>query len=295
MSAGARRARWYVSRMTKIALAVLLALTALTASAAAAPVVGDVVSYRTATSQHNLATVVRIVSGTTVDLVVFSDGTTWQDYSSPASISSFVYNAVALGTSVGQYQATTIVADAAAAGGAATQSYVTSAISTATSGLASTSYVGSAVAGLASVSYVDAAVSGGTAGLASESYVDGLGPTYLKLPAAPAGAGLTLNGAGTLLSSTRPVHVVVRGTASMVSTLGTGQAFTVDLRCDSNTTPTAVVDDQSGSYTDALGVTTNVTVPFKLVSIARAGDRCRVVQSAGAATLSVTGSSAQTL
>lgn len=284
-----------VGHMTKIMIGVLLSLTPWVSTAIGAPAVGDWVSYRTSTSQHNLAMVGRVVSGTTVDVVAFSDGTTWMDGGTPAQVATITYTSVALGTGVGQYQPTTIVADAAAAGGAATMAYVASAIASATASLASTSYVASAVSGLATTAYVDAELGGATSGLATESYVDALGPTYLKLPTAPAGAGLSLNGAGTLLSTTRPVLVVARGTASMVSTLGLGQAFLVELRCDGNTTPTAVVDDQSGSYTDALGVTTSVIVPWKLVSMARAGDRCRVVQPAGSATITVTGSTAQPL
>lgn len=255
--------------------ALVLALTA--TAALGSPALGDLVRYRVGTSQYNLALVGRVVSGSNVDLQVLSDGTTWADSGAPAQVSIITYLNVALGTAVGTYQVTTLVADAAVAGGAATQSYVTGAIATATSGLASTSYVGSAVAGLA-----------------SESYVDGLGPSYLALPPAPSSAGLTLGGSGVQLSSTRPVHVVVRGTASMTSTLGSVQGYTVELRCDANTTPTAVVDDATGSLTLNVGSGIDVQ-PWKLVALARAGDKCRVVQSAGAATLTLTGSPMQAL
>lgn len=265
--------------MNKLVLSIAVVL-ALAPHALASPTVGDLVSYRTATSQHNLAVVGRVVSGSTVDIVAFSDGTNWQDGGTPWGVATITYPSVALGTGVGQYQPTTIIADIATAAGFVTSGVVTSAITSATSGLASTSYVGSAVAGLASA-----------------SYVDGLGPTYLALPPAPASGGMSLGGSGVQLSATRPVLLTIRGSATMTSTLAGGQAYTVELRCDSGATPTTVVDDAGGSINQQVGLSVTLTEiqPWKLVTMARAGDKCRVVQAAGAATLSLTGSSAQPL
>lgn len=245
--------------MTKLIAA--LVLLALTSVAAASPVVGELVTYRTATSQYNLAVIGRVVSGSTVDLVAFSDGTTWQDQSTPPGVATITYYSVALGSSVGQYQATTIIEDTIDAAGFATEAWVSS------------------------------------NGYATTSYVNGLAPNYLALPPAPSSASLTLGGSGVQLHASRPVLVTVRGTASMTSTLAGGQAYTVDLRCDSGSTPTAVVDDAAGSLTQTLGLSVSLTEvqPWKLVTLARAGDYCRVVQSAGAATLALTGSSAQAL
>lgn len=251
--------------MRKIQGMVIAVVLAFASVAAAAPAVGDLVKLRIANSQFVLAVVGRVVSGTTVDLVAFTDGTTWQDTGTPSNFATLPYYSVTPGTSVGQYQTTTIIADIIAAAGYATQSYA------------------------------DSAAAAATAGLATETYVDAAGAGYLALPPAPSSGGMTLGGSGVQLSATRPVLLTVRGTATMVSTLGAGQAFTVELRCDANATPTTVVDDQAGSYTDALGVVTTSVVPWKLVTMARAGDRCRVVQSAGTATLALTGSSAQAL
>lgn len=254
-----------------MAFALLLSLSSSIASAQA---VGDLVTLRIATSQYNLAIVGKVVSGTTLNLVAFTDGGTWQDTSDPPNFSTITYYNRTPGTSVGQYQTTTIIADTVSAAGFATSSSVTSAIAAAVAGLATSSYVDVAAADL-------------------ESYVDTLGPTYLALPTAPSSAGLTLGGAGVQLSATRPVQLVVRGTATMASLLGSTVAFTVELRCDSGSTPTAVVDSDAGSFADTVAATS--VVPWKLVTMAREDDYCRVVQSAGAATLALTGSSKQPL
>ena len=242
---------------------VIAAALAFTSVASASPAVGQLVSYRTATSQHNLAVIGRVVSGTTVDLVAFSDGTTWQDGGTPSGVATITYTSIAQGTGVGQWEPTTVVEDTIAAAGYALESYVDTA----------------------------------TAGLATTSYVDTAGAGYLALPPAPSSTSLTLGGSGVQISSTRPALLTVRGTAAMTSTLAGGQAYTVELRCDSGSTPTAVVDDASGSLTQTLGasVTLAEVQPWKLVTMARAGDYCRIVQSSGAATLAVTGSSAQSL
>ena len=158
-------------------IAVVLAISAV---AAASPTVGDIVKLRIGTSQYNLAVVVRVVSGNNVDLAVFTDGTQWQDSGDPSNFTTETYYNRAPGSSVGQYQTTTIVADTVAAAGYATQSYADSAAAAATTGLAST------------------------------SYVDGLGPTYLSLPPAPASGGLTLGGSGVQLSSGLHRRVALR-------------------------------------------------------------------------------------
>lgn len=255
--------------MKHLTLSILI-LMAIATSAMASPVVGDLVRFRVATAQYNLAVVGRVVSGTTVDLVAFSDGTTWQDTGTPSNYATLTYYSATPGTGVGQYQPTTIVADVIAAAGFATEAWVSG-------------------QGYASQGFVTGQ------GYATTGYVNTADDARLALPAAPTSAGLTLGGAGVQFSASRPVWVRARGTATMVSTLGIGQAFTVELRCDANTTPTAVVDDDSGAFTDALGVTTSTMVPWKVSTLARAGDRCRVVQSAGSATLALTGSNAQPL
>jgi hypothetical protein len=233
----------------KHVLAIFFVLSVASA-ALASPVVGEQVVLRTGTSQYFPGTVASIVSGSTINLVAHTDGSTWADNGTPGYIPTRTFTSIALGTGVGQYQPTTIIADTVAA-----------------------------------------------VGYALESYVDGLTPSYLALPAAPSSSGMTIGGSGVQIHATRPSLVVVRGTASMTSTLIGGQAYTVELRCDSNATPTTVVDDAAGSLNQALGLSVTLVdvQPWKLVTMARGGDYCRVVQSAGAATLALTGAPRQAL
>lgn len=90
--------------------------------------VGQQAVYRLESSRYVNAVVTKIVSGSTVELVCFSDGSAWGD-GDPASLGAKVYDSVALGTSVGQWQPGTVVDDAVAAGvaGLASEAYVDSA------------------------------------------------------------------------------------------------------------------------------------------------------------------------
>lgn len=220
-----------------LALALLLAFTA---SAVADPHVGDQVIYHTTPDEDRTALVAAVVSGTTIDLVAFSDGDDYGD-GNPGSQPAAIYRNVPLGASSGQYSTGTSVA--------------------------------------ATVSDV----------------LTGLG--LLQAPNGVSGSGLTLGGAGVQLSATRPVMLVVRGTASLVSTLSGGQAYALELRCDTGTTPTTVVDDAAGSVTQSLGLSVTLTElqPWKLVALRPAGDRCRVVQASGAGTVTISGATAQEL
>lgn len=267
--------------MSKILLPIALLILFASSVATASPAVGDLVRYRTATSQYHLAVVGRVVSGTTVDIVAFSDGTTWQDMGTPPGAATITYYGLTLGTGVGQYQPTTIVADAAAAAGFATTSATSAAIASSASALNGT---------ITTLSGSVSTLSSTVAALSSSS------ATHLVQPIAPATAGLSLGGVGVQLSATRAVLLTVRGTASMTSTLAGGQAFGVELRCDSGSTPTTVVDDASGALSQTLGISVTLTAqqPWKLVTIARPGDFCRVV-SGGTATVSLSGSSKQAL
>ena len=89
--------------------------------------VGQQAVYRLQTSRYVQGVVAKIVSGDTVQLVCFSDGSAWGD-GDPASLGAKVFDSVALGTGVGEWQAGTLVADAinAATTNLSTYSYVDS-------------------------------------------------------------------------------------------------------------------------------------------------------------------------
>jgi len=208
-----------------IPLALLAAILPRTAHAA--PAVGDQVIYHVNAGEDRTAVVTGIVSGTTVDIVAFSNGSDFGD-GNPGWMGAAIYTNVTPGTSFGQYSTGTSVAD----------------------------------------------------------LVSGLG--YLQPPVGSS-PGLSLAGGAIQLSASRTVLLTVRGTASMVS----GQGFVLELRCDAGSTPTAVVDDATGSLSDAPGAT--VVVPWKLVAMAPPGQYCQVVQASGAASLTLTGATAATL
>ena len=215
-----------------------LALALIAASASvvrAAPALGDQVVYRSSSTESRTAVVTAVVSGTTIDLVAFSDGDDYGD-GNQGSTPAAIYRNVVPGTGIGEYTIGTSVADLVASLG------------------------------------------------------------YLQTPTGSS-PSLTLGGSGVQLSATRPVLLTVRGTASMVSTLAGGQAYTVELRCDAGSTPTTVVDDAAGSLAQTVGLSVTLTVAqsWKLVQLVPAGQYCRVVQASGAATLSVTGAIAAAL
>lgn len=89
------------------------------------PTLGQQAVYRLATSRYMQAIVTGVVSGSTVELVVYSDGYSWGD-GDPGSVATKVYDSVDLGTGVGQWQAGALVADAVVAGtaGLAASTYV---------------------------------------------------------------------------------------------------------------------------------------------------------------------------
>lgn len=138
---------------------------------------------------------------------------------------------------------------------------------------------------------VASAITSATSGYATEVYVDNAQDNCMALPAGSA-AGLTLGAAGVQLSTTRPCWLTVRGTASQALTLVGGQGYTVQLLCDSATTPTTVVDDETGSFTGTVVVGVAITDldGWHLAAYVPAGHYVRVVQSAGAATVALTGS-----
>ena len=125
---------------------------------------------------------------------------------------------------------------------------------------------------------------------AIEVEVDG----RLANPGAPVSAGLTLDGAGVQFSATRPVRLNVRLTASMTSTLLGPQSYTAELRCDSGSTPTTVVDAATGGLS---GVVATTDQPVKLSALVPTGHYCRAVTAAASAntTLTLTASTKQVL
>jgi hypothetical protein len=88
------------------------------------PTLGQQAVYRLGSSRYVQAIVTKIVSGDTVQLVCFSDGSAWGD-GDPASLGAKVYDSIALGSGVGEWQPGTLVGDAitAATTNLATYSY----------------------------------------------------------------------------------------------------------------------------------------------------------------------------
>lgn len=78
------------------------------------PQLGQQIIYRVASSDYRDGVVAEVVSGNTVNLVVFSNGDAWGD-GDPGSLASKCYANIAMGTGVGEWQAGTVVSDAIAA------------------------------------------------------------------------------------------------------------------------------------------------------------------------------------
>lgn len=97
--------------------------------------VGQQAVYRLGASRYMQAIVTKIVSGDTVELVAFQDGAAWGD-GDGTNIAAKLYDSVALGTGVGEWQPGTLVS---------------AAITAATTDLATYSYVDSETASLCEV------------------------------------------------------------------------------------------------------------------------------------------------
>lgn len=183
--------------------------------------------FRLASSRYIQAIVTKVVSGDTVELVAYSDGSAWGD-GDPASLGAKVYDSVAMGSGVGEWLPGTIVSAAVAAG---------------TSGLASTSYVDTATAGLATEAYVDSASSG-----------------YVVVPAVGTTTTLAL-GTARRPSTTRPTRVNAYGQIALSSTLLGAKSATVTLLSDSANPPTT---SRGAQQFDLSGVVANVSPPWRL-------------------------------
>jgi len=101
--------------------------------------VGDHIKFQSDTRRYHEGRIVHFVSGDTVHLVAFSDGSNWPD-STPASVAAKVYFSVDKGTSAAEWQPSALFgAEVAALAPAdddsayATTSAMTSAIGAATS------------------------------------------------------------------------------------------------------------------------------------------------------------------
>jgi len=75
--------------------------------------VGQRIVYRVASSDYRPAKITEVVSGSTVDLVAFSNGSAWGD-GDPAMQAGKVYESISQGTAVGTWQEATGVDPAAA-------------------------------------------------------------------------------------------------------------------------------------------------------------------------------------
>lgn len=201
--------------------------------------------FRTSSTRWCPAVIAKIISGTTVNLDAFIDtAVDWPVTNIPVSHPCHLYESVAMGTGVGEWQLADVPEP------------VTDAIDAATAGLATTGYVDTAVAGLASTSYVDTAVAG--VDLAGRTAVAGAGVSQLAL-------GLD---AARQPSLTRPTRVTATGTIALTSTLITPQSATVELASDSATTPTTVRGSAPATLS---GVVASLTLPWSLTYDVPAG------------------------
>jgi hypothetical protein len=163
---------------------------------------GQQAVYRLASSRYMQAVVTKIVSGSTVELVVLGDGVAWGD-GDPASLGAKVYTSIPQGSDVGEWLPGTIVDDTVTA----------------------------AVAGLASGTYVDAEVAGACA-------VPGAGaPISLALstprqPSATRPTQLTVYGTMELASTVltpQSATVELQSSASSTPTAVVGGPLTASL------------------------------------------------------------------
>ena len=231
--------------------------------------VGQRIVYRLATSDYRTARITEVVSGTTVDLVAFSNGTAWGD-GDPASLASKLYTGIDQGIGVGTWQESTEVDPAVSSEIDADVSAEASARAAAVSSEASTR--ASADAELASdIAALEAAAAG-----------------YCAVPAAGSSVSLALNTARQP-PATRPVLVAVSGTwAWSLSALGS-QSGTATLQSDANSTPTTA----RPSATCARGISVGITIgdtgtmPWSLTYIVPPGDYYQVA-TAGTGTFAIT-------
>lgn len=121
----------------------------------------------------------------------------------------------------------------------------------------------------------------------------------LQPSGAPQNLSLTLNAAtGVQVHATRPTALVVRGTGAPSLSATGNQTFTVQLLVGSTASspaPSTVYDSDQGalSVTLVVGVTITTTVGWKLVADIPAGMFVRVIQSAGAAPVTLTSATYQ--
>lgn len=239
--------------------------------------VGQQAVYRLASSRYMQALVTKIVSGNTIELVAYSDGSAWGD-GDPASLGAKLYESVALGTGVGEWQPGTLVGDAVTAGvsGLATAASVTAAIGTCEG------YCDTAIAPLATSSSVTSAIAAAIAGIPADD--------DSALCAVP-GASSTVSLAASTPrrpSTTRPVMVMLTGSWSWnLTALGT-QTGSLSLQSDSISTPSAVIYAPAWSRGITVGITVGDagTMPVCASYLVPPGHYYQVI-AAGGATFSI--------
>lgn len=218
-------------------------------------VVGQVVAYKTQASPARTAygLVTKIVSGDTVNLVALIDDVDdWPaPYGSPSYHPALLVTSVAKGTSVGQWQDVALSDVETAA--------IAAAVSSGTTGLATTSALNSAIAGAPLV------------------------PVY------PTSRTLTLGSDFQATNTSRPARFIVSGTWTTTLTVTGTVAGNVQLKMASSANPATIVDDAQPSYgvTIVIGLTLTPQIPWKLIADAPIGAFLRPV-NAGAGTVAIT-------
>lgn len=232
-------------KTTALILSILIGITTPTL---AAPVVGQVVIYKTSSTRSSPALVSKIVSGDTVNLVAVIDASDdWPVINVPSTNPAWLYTSIAKGTGVGEWQEATIPTvlidemESQAEGVVATElgggGAITSAIETATAGQ-----------------------------LAS--------PTGWSSPAR------TLN-SNFKPSATRTTLTTYSGTWSGTLTATGSVAGVIQLLSDTAGTPTTECDDQQPAFSATLliGVALTQVSPWKVTCMVPADFNVRLATS----------------
>jgi hypothetical protein len=248
---------------------------------------GQPLKLQITTGRQSIGFVSKIISGDTVNVVVFTDAVQpWPTIDTPNGLVGAYYNSVAKGTSVGQWQELDLpasVTDAIAAAvataiaGLASDADITAALATVASNLSAAL---STVAGnLASaVTAFEAEIAAAVSGALSELPEDDDSGLTVVAPAGTSHAGLGLN-AARQPSSSRPTRVTASGSMSLTSTLLGAQTASVQFLSDASNPPTT----SRGTAPAALsGVAATIGVPWCLIYDVPAGHYYKLVTAASA-------------
>lgn len=226
--------------MKKLPLALLL-LFALSATARAAPAIGQIVTMQIDTGRFVPGVITAVNSGNNVNIVGLADSTTdWPNGSPTTAHAAQLWISVDKGTSSGQWQDNTAGVGPAGPTGATGATGAT-----------------------------------GPTGATGATGATGVGALVISSSA----PSLTLNGSAIQFDSTHDTIYTVSIKIATSLSLSGGSAGHVDLVCDSSASPTTIVETISSESTGTLTVGLNLVSSNTLVMHWRvpAGDRCKAV------------------